>query len=366
MTRTNGKAYIEVGKLEENRISISGILSEITENKASIRSEMSALFDNYESPNNSIIRVKSNQIDDSINTFIVGESKVPRILLPDVNRRFHKGASITREKAAETKSINNADLKPINRIVESSFVDDYSKMVANQEFSKAKRSDDFKDTKGFVPTAVEFDVVKYEKGIDQVSSDFSNLSIDKKETISVFYTTISQSNGFLRVDLKYQINDGERTSQYSAAKLTFPANGNVKNVVVDLTKSSSTNEAKFLETKREENVVVTPEVINFQAIAKLAIVIKDNPVEFLNSVVVNQSNGLVLDVKLLDAPELEMVLDSSDDSNLDFLLKDSDLVAQFDSIFIEDSSKLGDFENLPNVQSFNSEVDFSGDSNLDI
>ena len=212
----------------------------------------------------------------------------------------------------------------------------------------------------------KFDVVIHAKDFNRTSSNFSNLNIENKEVLSVFYTALSQSSGLLNISLKYQIQNVERTSQYYSAKLTFPTSGIVKNVVLDFTNASAGNEAKFVESKRKDSVVVTPETINFQVAAKLCMVIKDNPIEFLNSVVANQSSGLNINMKLQNSPALEMVLDSSGDSNLDFLLKDSDLVLQFDSVFVDDISKLGNFENLSNVQDFKVTVDSDINSKLEM
>ena len=229
-----------------------------------------------------------------------------------------------------------------------------------------KNSNDLRNTNGFASAAVKFDVVIHAKDFNRTSSNFSNLNIENKEVLSVFYTALSQSSGLLNISLKYQIQNVERTSQYYSAKLTFPTSGIVKNVVLDFTNASAGNEAKFVESKRKDSVVVTPETINFQVAAKLCMVIKDNPIEFLNSVVANQSSGLNINMKLQNSPALEMVLDSSGDSNLDFLLKDSDLVLQFDSVFVDDISKLGNFENLSNVQDFKVTVDSDINSKLEM
>lgn len=367
MARTNGKVYIVIDKLSENRSTLSGLLSDIKRNKDDIKVDMLSLFDNYESPNTTSINTKITEIDDSIKTFITGEDKVPKTLLPDVNRRFHRGSEIAKQKAKETKSTNNSVLETVERSVQSSLIANYNELTAKKAMEGSKTSDHDKNVEGFAPNVRDLGRNGFREGISSVSSDSKTMKMESREILSYFASSIYTEGDRLKITLKYQVVNEDKTRQVLTARLDVPVYSIIKGITLVLTGSSNISRLNFYKDNKNDKIVITPEEFDAQMVAKLVLAIKENPVEFLNSLVVNSSEKLTFSNKIQGVPEVDLVVADVGTAKLGELLEQPDLVADLDTVYVDDTSKLDSHldEYSVKIEEFDSKVSAETESKLD-
>ncbi len=340
MARTSGKAFIVIDKLEENKLVLRDMISEIKDNRTMIRGEMLSLIDDYTSSNSALINTKIEEIDNSIKNFINGEEKIVNILLPDVNRRFHLGAAITLEKAKEIKSTNKADIRIDDDTIMSDIVNEYSKMKAKKKIKISESSNLNNYTS--VGESDSLKINKYENmgNISKILSDDSTLIINQNKKSFYIVDSIVQDDSNIKIDLKCKCNSLDNSTLYIKAKINIPKEKIIKDVILVSAGTYNDSHLNFVDKIKSENIIIIFEKMIPNLISELVLDLKRDPIEFINNILSYSDNKLSFNGIIYNSPELKLVVSSNDNAELDIIMNDNTLKSEIKKVIALDDSKL--------------------------